>query len=103
MYEQMCEKPALCSTDQSSFKGSLANWMGKTAVLVPSVSEDITALLQSSAVGAAASCSGVNGTCGTRWYVDGYDGQTGFGQELSALDTILSLLVMDAPKLATLV
>ncbi|KAK3113878.1 hypothetical protein LTR53_008395 [Teratosphaeriaceae sp. CCFEE 6253] len=102
MYEQMCEKRALCSTDQSSFKGSLANWLGKTAALVPSVVQDVTALLVSSARGAAASCSGTNGTCGTRWYVGGYDGQTGFGQELSALDAVLSLLAASAPELATL-
>ncbi|TKA69923.1 hypothetical protein B0A55_07977 [Friedmanniomyces simplex] len=102
MYEQMCEKQALCSTDQSSFKGSLANWMGKTAVLVPSVSQRIMTLLEASARGAAASCSGDNSTCGTKWYVGGFDGQVGFGQELSALDAVLSVLVTDAPKLAVL-
>jgi len=102
MYEPICEKQAACSTDQSSFKGSLANWMGKTAVLVPSVSQKIMALLGSSAQGAAAGCSGGNGTCGTKWYVGGFDGQVGFGQQLSALDAVLSLLVGDAPELAVL-
>lgn len=100
MYEQMCEKQGTCSTDQSSFKGSLANWMGKTAVLVPSVSQDIMTLLTSSAQGAASSCSGNNSTCGTKWFTDGFDGQVGFGQELGALNAVLSLLVSDAPKLA---
>jgi len=102
MYEPICEKQAACSTDQSSFKGSLANWMGKTAVLVPSVSGRIMALLGSSAQGAAASCSGENGTCGTKWYVGGFDGQVGFGQQLSALDAVLGLLVGEAPELAVL-
>jgi len=102
MYEPICEKQAACSTDQSSFKGSLANWMGKTAVLVPSVSERIMALLGESARGAAASCSGGEGMCGTKWYVGGFDGQVGFGQQLSALDAVLSLLVGGAPELAVL-
>ncbi|KAK0871397.1 hypothetical protein LTR91_014316 [Friedmanniomyces endolithicus] len=102
MYEPICEKQAACSTDQSSFKGSLANWMGKTAVLVPSVSERIMALLGESARGAAAGCSGGEGMCGTKWYVGGFDGQVGFGQQLSALDAVLSLLVGGAPELAVL-
>ncbi|KAK0266096.1 hypothetical protein LTS09_000045 [Friedmanniomyces endolithicus] len=86
MYEPICEKQAACSTDQSSFKGSLANWMGKTAVLVPSVSERIMALLGESARGAAAGCSGEEGMCGTK----------------CALDAVLSLLVGGAPELAVL-
>ncbi|KAK4963034.1 hydrolase 76 protein [Elasticomyces elasticus] len=100
MYEQICERQAMCSVDNTSFKGSLANWMGKAAVLVPSVAPKINALLRPSAQGAAASCSGNNSTCGTKWYIGGFDGQTGFGQELSALDTVLSLLAADAPKLS---
>jgi len=75
---------------------------GYRGVLVPSVAPKIMALLNASAQGAAASCSGDNSTCGTKWYVDGFDGQVGFGQQLSALDAVLSLLVTDAPKLAVL-
>lgn len=103
MYEPMCEKSATCSTDQTSFKGSLSNWLAKSAVLVPSAQEDITSMLTASAQGAAASCSGSgNGTCGVKWYIDGFDGQAGFGQELSALDAVQSLLIQNAPQLAVL-
>jgi len=103
MYEQMCEERGLCNTDQASFKGSLANWMAKTAVLVPSTRQDVMALLEPSAQGAAASCSGLgNSTCGVKWYVGRFDGQAGFGQEVAALWAVQSLLVADAPKLAAL-
>lgn len=103
MYEQLCEPSALCNTDQASFKGSLARWMSKTAVLVPSAREDVGDLLNKSAVAAAQSCSGLgNATCGTKWYIDGYDSMTGFGQQLSGLEVMLSLITDNAPKLATL-
>ncbi|KAI0127349.1 mannan endo-1,6-alpha-mannosidase-like protein DCW1 precursor [Xylariales sp. AK1849] len=101
MYEQKCELAGSCTTDQTSFKSSLSRWLGKTAVLVPSVSASIMSLLQTSAQGAAAGCSGYgNSTCGLKWYIDGFDGQSDFGVELSALEVINSLLVTYAPALA---
>ncbi|KAI6858525.1 mannan endo-1,6-alpha-mannosidase [Hortaea werneckii] len=103
MYEQICEPRELCNTDQASFKGSLARWMSKSAALVPSAKEGVMELLRSSAEGAAQSCSGLgNSTCGTKWYVGGYDGVTGFGQQVSGLEVMLSLMINDASKLATL-
>ncbi|KAI7319764.1 mannan endo-1,6-alpha-mannosidase [Hortaea werneckii] len=103
MYEQICEPRELCNTDQASFKGSLARWMSKSAALVPSAKEGVMELLRSSAEGAAQSCSGLgNSTCGTKWYIGGYDGVTGFGQQVSGLEVMLSLMVDDAPELATL-
>lgn len=102
-YEQMCEPDASCNTDQASFKGSLANWMARTTVLVPSTQQQVMGLLKTSAQAAAQSCSGDgNGTCGLKWYVNGYDGNPGFGQELSALDVVQSLLIGKAPTLAKL-
>lgn len=103
MYETMCEFDLSCDTDQASFKGSLARWMSKAAVLVPSTKEIVMDLLTTSAQGAAASCSGLDGsTCGEKWYVGGYDGARGFGQQLAGLEVMLSLMVDNAPKLATL-
>ncbi|KAK4553487.1 hypothetical protein LTR86_009544 [Recurvomyces mirabilis] len=64
MYEPNCELAAKCNTDQASFKGSLATWMAKTSLLVPSTKGDIFSLLPPSAVGAAASCEGVVGGAG---------------------------------------
>lgn len=101
MYERICEKTASCSTDQTSFKSSLGRWMGKTAVLVPSVRGTIEELLTASAAAAGASCSGLgNSTCGMQWFTGTYDGQSDFGTALSALEVIQSLLVFDAPAMA---
>lgn len=101
MFEQHCETDIACTTDQTSFKASLSRWLGKTAVLVPSVQEKILTLLESSASGAAAGCSGnSNSTCGVQWYTGAFDGQSDFGTELSALEVVQNLLVTSAPKLA---
>ncbi|KAI8623750.1 glycoside hydrolase family 76 protein [Xylariaceae sp. FL1651] len=101
MFEQKCEPSHACTTDQTSFKASLSRWLGKTAVLVPSATETIMALLEQSAQGAAKSCVGNgNSTCGMSWTGDGFDGQSDFGVELSALETIQSLLVFEAPPFA---
>ncbi|KAI1781492.1 glycoside hydrolase [Hypoxylon cercidicola] len=101
MYEQMCERDSTCDVDQTSFKASLSRWLGKTAVLVPSVRTSIQTLLEASAKGAASSCSGYgNSTCGMSWYANGFDGQSDMGVQLSALETIQSLLATSAPKLA---
>lgn len=106
MYEQNCELTSACTIDQTSFKSSLARWMGKTAMLVPSVKDGIMALLETSAKSAAASCAdGASGnvTCGMKWWTaDGFDGYSDFGSMLSALEVVQSLMVTNAPKLATL-
>ncbi|KAI1344171.1 glycoside hydrolase family 76 protein [Xylariaceae sp. FL0016] len=101
MYEQKCEPSSTCTTDQTSFKASLARWMGKTAILVPSVSDTIAGLLKKTAEGVAASCVGYsNSTCGLKWTTNGFDGQSDFGVELSALEAVQSLLVINGPDLA---
>jgi mannan endo-1,6-alpha-mannosidase len=101
MIEQKCEGAHACTTDQTSFKASLSRWLGKTAVLVPSVRATVMGLLEKSAAGAAQSCVGHgNSTCGQSWTGKGFDGQSDFGVELSALETIQSLLVFEAPPFA---
>lgn len=94
MFEQKCERNSSCNTDQFCFKSSLSRWMGKTAVLVPLVSEEINDLLKLNAVAAAATCDGYsNSTCGMKWYTYGFDNQTDFCLDLSALDVVQSLLL----------
>ncbi|KAI1173565.1 glycosyl hydrolase family 76-domain-containing protein [Nemania sp. FL0916] len=101
MFEQNCEPTKGCTTDQTSFKASLSRWLGKTAVLVPSTRTEIMGLLGKSAAGAAQACAGNNNsTCGVSWTGTGFDGQSDFGVELSALETIQSLLVFEAPAFA---
>lgn len=106
MYEQQCELTSSCTIDQTSFKSSLARWMGKTAALMPRLADDIMELLTSSAKAAAASCTNGpagNVVCGMKWWTaDGFDGYSDFGSMLSALEVVQSLLVGNAPRLAKL-
>lgn len=96
MYEQHCELTwGDCNYDQASFKAYLSRWMAQTSVLVPSTADRIREILRSSAAAAAAACTGGDDsrTCGLRWYMDGWDGTSGVGQALSALEVIYGLLV----------
>jgi mannan endo-1,6-alpha-mannosidase len=99
MYEPACESQGTCDTDQYAFKGLLARWLAKSAQLVPDLSHAVTILLETSALAATASCSGLgqagNSTCGTKWYVNGFDGNTGLGQQFSALEVIQGLLATE--------
>lgn len=102
MLEQACEPARICNTDQASFKGYLARWMAKAAVLAPFISVQVAGLLANSSLAAAQSCSGGSGAggtteCGTAWWTAGYDGETGLGQQLSALETVQALLAARVP------
>lgn len=96
LYERECELDWDCNIDQVSFKGYLARWLAQTAVLVPVTAERIREVLTASATAAARSCVGgeQGSTCGVRWYLGTWDGTSGLGQALSALEVLTSLLVM---------
>ena len=94
MYEFMCENEGNCDTDQFSFKAYLSRWMVAACQMQPVLTDQIFDLITPSAEAAAVSCSGPDGNaCGTKWYVGGWDGTKGLGQQLSALETIQGLLV----------
>lgn len=95
MYQPSCEPFDDCNNDQLSFKAYLARWMAQSAAVMPAIESTVVALLSASAEAAAESCSGgANGTlCGEKWYVGGYDGHYGVGQQLSALETVQALLL----------
>ncbi|KAK4693899.1 hypothetical protein P7C71_g3584, partial [Lecanoromycetidae sp. Uapishka_2] len=96
VYEFMCEERATCDVDQLSFKAYLSRWMVAATQMMPSLKEQVFDLITPSAQAAAVSCSGNNASaCGTKWYVGGWDGTQGLGQQLAALDTIQGLLVND--------
>ncbi|KAH9816356.1 glycoside hydrolase family 76 protein [Teratosphaeria destructans] len=103
MYETACETLNTCDNDQYSFKAYLSRWMAKSAIVAPYITSLVTELLTTSAEAAARSCSGgVNGTtCGEHWYYGTYDGVYGIGQELSALETVQSLLLLRGDVNAT--
>jgi mannan endo-1,6-alpha-mannosidase len=99
MYEAACETGETgrhCNLDQQSFKAYLARFMAKTAIMAPFTKDNITKLLKASAAGAALSCSGGadKSTCGSKWYTGNWDGTSGVGQQLSALEVTQALLTI---------
>lgn len=95
MYEPRCEPSATCNEDQRSMKAYLSRWMAGTSQLAPQTTRRIGELLHASATGAASACTGgpFGNMCGTKWYIDGWDGSTGLGPQLSAMEVIQGLLV----------
>lgn len=96
MFEAACEPSYTCDVDQLSMKAYLARWLAATSVMAPYTAGRIGPLLQASALGAASACTGgADGgqPCGTQWYAGGYDGHTGLGQQLSAMEVMYALLV----------
>lgn len=98
MTEVACEPVGTCDSDNYAFKGLTAQWMGEAAQIAPFTTDKISGYLQSSAEAAAAQCSGGhNGTaCGSRWTRPRYDGKTGLGQELSAMNVFLANLAVNS-------
>ena len=94
IFEAGCELTNTCNTDQLSMKAYLIRWMAATSKMAPFTAGRIGEVLRASAQGAAASCTGgKNNTCGSRWYLGRWDGTTGLGQELCALEATYALLV----------
>ncbi|KAF7547812.1 hypothetical protein G7046_g8893 [Stylonectria norvegica] len=100
MYEAACEGPGTCNYDMVTFKGYLSRFLWQSAQLLPSLRPKVNTLLETSAQAAAKGCSGgKNGQqCSLKWYVNGFDGNPGLGQQMCALETIQGLLIDDADK-----
>jgi mannan endo-1,6-alpha-mannosidase len=96
MFEVACEPSGNCNLDQQSFKAYLSRWLAATTKVAPWTHDTIMPLLRTSAVAAAKICqlSATNdATCGTKWWEGTYDGVTGVGQQMSALEVIQSTLI----------
>lgn len=95
MYEVACEDIGTCNYDQWSFKAYLSRFMWATTQMADFTYPTVSTLLTRSAQGAAQSCSGGSSgtTCGAKWYVGGWDGGAGVGQQLSALEVMQGLLI----------
>lgn len=98
MYEATCAPSGNCNNDQRSFRSLFSRCLGLTACLVRDYYDYIlNGWLVPSAKGAALSCSGDgHDTCGENWSYGGWDGVYGLGEQMSALEVILSLLTVDA-------
>lgn len=94
MTELSCQPFHTCNNDQRSFRSLFSRCLGLTATLVPSTYDQIVnGWLKPSAQGAAASCSGDgHNTCGQDWSLGSWDGVYGLGEQMSALEVIMSML-----------
>lgn len=100
--QEACETRVNCNPDAKSFKAYLSRWMAATTKLAPWTADVLKPIMLNSATAAAAQCSGgVNsiGTgqgrqCGLRWTMNStYDGDTGVGQQMAALQIIQGHLI----------
>ncbi len=66
--------------------------MATSSQLAPFIAPTLLTALRSSTTGAAKGCE-PDGTCGFRWTEGKYDGNTGAGQQMSALAALVSLMV----------
>jgi mannan endo-1,6-alpha-mannosidase len=95
MYEHACEWVDSCNADMRSFKAYFSRFVYGASLFVPSIKPTIEELWHTSALAAARSCAGgASGTaCGHKWYTGGFDGTTGLGEQMCALETVQGLLV----------
>ena len=96
LFEQACEPSNTCNNDQYSFKAYASRFLAKTAVLAPYTLPAIRTLLTTSAAAITEACSAGadNATCGQKWYVSGFDGNSGIGQQMSALEGVQGLIAV---------
>jgi len=95
MVEVDCETDSTCNYEYSSYKAYLSRSMAATVQVAPFTEAAIMKRLKASATGAAGQCSGgANGrTCGRLWSQKTWDGNAGFGEQISALSVIQATLV----------
>lgn len=105
MVETSCEVGDTCETDQKSFKAYLTRWMASSIQVAPFIEDQIMPKLEASAVAAAQQCSGgeTGTSCGLRW-TEGtkYDGTTGVGEQMAALEAIQNVLIKNLDPPVTL-
>lgn len=98
LYEAACEKGNTCNADMSTHKGYLARFMWQATTMVPSITEKVTQLMTATSKAAVKTCTGgkTGRACGMKWWVGGYDGNTGLGQEMCTLEAVQGFLAQDA-------
>jgi mannan endo-1,6-alpha-mannosidase len=98
---EVCEATVKCNTDQKSFKAYLARFMAAASKLAPFLYDQMEPYMQASATAATQQCDGgSDGTsCGLQWTKGSqYDGMTGVGQQMAALEIVQSLLIQKSPS-----
>ncbi|KAK0749583.1 glycosyl hydrolase family 76-domain-containing protein [Schizothecium vesticola] len=101
--EVACEPVGLCDLDQQSFKAYLARWMAATIKWAPWTGDRIRPLLEASAEAALMSCVGGDNKrmCGHNWTAGKWDGLTGVGQQMAAMEVLLANMIDSVPAPVT--
>lgn len=95
--------------DQPSYKAFTMRWLAVATQLAPFTAVWVMPRLNDSAQAAAAQCTGQatnqqTGTvCGREWYSNTWDGQSGVGEQMSAMSVFQNLLIQSAKPPVTLV
>ena len=97
MTETACEPEETCRYDQFAYKALASQFIGATVQKAPFIADYWNPKLQASAKGAAQQCSGgTDGTtCGFKWTDDKYDGSSGVGQQLGAMNVLVANLMVE--------
>ncbi|KGQ01919.1 hypothetical protein PAAG_11309 [Paracoccidioides lutzii Pb01] len=99
MFEVPWEPNGKWEKDQRSFKAYLARWMAATTQVAPFTAEQLMPKLQASALAAAKVCTGstVGQQCPLKWTTETFEGETGLGEQMAALEVIQSNLISKTP------
>ena len=86
-----------------SYKAYLIRWLAAATKVAPFITDQVTAVIKTSAAAAALQCSGSppdhpNGRmCGLSWSKGAaWDGTSGVGQQMAALEAVQSNLIVEA-------
>ncbi|PPJ52333.1 hypothetical protein CBER1_10223 [Cercospora berteroae] len=94
--QEVCEPTKNCNTDQQSFKAYLSRFMAISTKYAPFLYDQIRPYIEASAVAAGQQCSGgtSGNSCGLQWTQNTtYDGLTGVGEQMAALEIIGALMI----------
>lgn len=103
MTEVACEPVDRCNLDQQSFKAYVSRWLAAITKWAPHTYDFVMPYLRASAVAAAKQCVGGNNKrmCGLKWNQDKYDGSSGVGQQMAAMEVTLACMIKDRPAPVT--
>lgn len=95
LFEYQCDQFGRCNNDQRAFRAIVARTLGNVVQLAPPYAERAQKIIDNSALGAAASCSGGSDqrTCGINWAINEWDGWYGLGEQIAALEVIQNNLI----------
>lgn len=95
MYEAACQSSGRCNNDQRCFKGIFSRFLALTMLMAPAMNETIYNYLTPTVSAVMKSCSGGSDghTCGLNWNNGSWDGLYGLGEQISALELLMTRLI----------